>query len=139
MADSPTFEKWEPDLAELETWNPDEGSLLGALPVTGDIEQDDAIEASSVLTMLQQVRNAIDTAMNAGYIVPLVFVSREQADAFLRAYPSCTIESDGETYLNGVQLAAHLHIEIPEASLRQHEPKPDARLIAEVGLIPERR
>ena len=138
MADeSIKFEAWTPDESgPIEAWAPPIASPLDAMPITGNIEHDDSVEAGVVLGTLETVRASMILGMDAGYVVPIVFLSREQADAFLLAYHAVVRESYREPCLDGIALAGLLGVALPSCEMRVHEPKPDARLISEVGVFP---
>lgn len=114
-----------------------QGSPLVGIRQTGNIEEDDKAEAEVVLTALQKRNQAVPDQMNPDYYMMIVFSFGEQGRAFLEAtgWSKFIVNNEHGCYFDGVALARHLGIVLPDRKVRFHEETEDARLVSEVGLL----
>lgn len=104
-------------------------------PLTGNTEIDDANELTQITTALQQQQSFNQFAFDMAFYLPVVFISREQADAFLQqtGLAAC-VENDGG-YIDGIAAAKVLGVSLPKAHFRDLKKGADDKLVIEVGCI----
>src|SRR3954452_19751477 len=61
----------------------DDGGPVDDLPTTGNHEKDEKAEAAFVLSALDQSEAQVEKVINPHYYVRLIFVTADQAEAFL--------------------------------------------------------
>lgn len=117
-----------PDGVDLLDIDLPEG-LEDEVPVSGKIEEDTLAEANTILRQMkalaQRGESQYDLATDFDYYINIVFLSREQRDAFLRAVGW---DRYGQRYVNGLALAKALGVELPPVDYRPYEPHPDKKL-----------
>jgi hypothetical protein len=96
---------------------------LGEVAQTGDLETDAQAEVSAVLSGFQdrarQEQARFELATDTEFWFSVYFQSREQKEAFLKALEWLT---SGDKYLNGLELAEAMGIELPKVSLPKPRP-----------------
>lgn len=114
----------------------DRRNPLNLLPVTGNIETDDAAESAAVLDTLRRTDDVVRKTIGNGYWLTLVFVSEDQRNEFVRKAGWGRHADEDDTYYDGVGIAAHLGVELTPESLAFRGERADASLVNKVGIIP---
>lgn len=109
---------------------------LNVLPVTGNIETDDAAETGAVVDALKAGEAQIEKVMGNGYWKALVFASENQAREFFTALGWNAFTDDTGTYYDGIGIAEKMGVALTPESIPFRGERPDRRLIDEVGIIP---
>lgn len=101
---------------------------LEGVEFSGKFDEDAKTEVSEILSGFkkrakdEEERKKIAT--DSEYWFSVVFISREQKEAFLRALG----EDENDKMINGVKLAKHLGINIPDAKFSPTQEKDDIKL-----------
>lgn len=106
-----------------------DGDPLAAVDYTGRVELDALSEASELLKAFKQQAKAelarFNQATDSEYWVAVCFLSREQKEEFLKR---ANLFDLGDKYLNGIEVARILGIELPDADVRFRSSKIDSTL-----------
>lgn len=111
----------------------EEESPLNMMDITGNTEADDATEVSLIEKKLAGQKQFNSDAFDMAFYIPVVFLSKAQADAFLQQTGLVSCLSVNNGYVDGVAAAKLLNVTLPEAKLHFRKMAGDERLVTEVG------
>lgn len=105
-----------------------------AVEYTGNYESDTAAEIAQVKKDFsaldlerKKASQTIEASRDTDYVVQVVFLDRKQRDAFLS---QTGWDKYGKRYVNGLELARQLGVELPESNYKPPKPKTDKTLSA---------
>lgn len=103
--------------------------------ITGDIEHDDAVEASEIIKRLDNADRAVKRATKNGYWTCLVFPDEETCYQFLRKAGWDRFMEGFGAYVDGIQAAKSMGIELEIDPIWFRDRKVDKRMVEEVGVF----
>lgn len=105
-----------------------------AVTYTGNYEADTAAEIAQIKKDFsaldlerKKASQTIEASRDTDYVIQVVFLDHKQRDAFLS---QTGWDKHGKRYVNGLELARQLGVELPESNYKPPKPKTDKTLSA---------
>jgi hypothetical protein len=121
---------------------------LESLEITGNIQTDDNNEWDTIEQHLKQAdtnhetmtgrdkaKQGLQRSQKMGYVIPLIFVTQEQADEFLKLTGWDKHADPTNAYFDGIAIAQSLGHKLKPTPINFHNGKPATRLIRELGTL----